>query len=54
MNAFRCRDGQSYFGSVCALLQIYERTKIESRIDVFRVVKDLKDRNKDIVESLVG
>ena len=36
-----------------AFLMLYERLRIQNRIDVFRTVKDLRDLRPQIIKSLV-
>lgn len=47
-----CRDGSSFCGSLCALLLANERLKLENRIDLFRIVKDLRDMRPRMVRTL--
>nr|XP_039259555.1 uncharacterized protein LOC120336013 [Styela clava] len=47
-----CSDGAGRTGSYCAIINLIERLKCESNIDVFRTVKDLRDCRPGMVQTL--
>ncbi|XP_077975279.1 receptor-type tyrosine-protein phosphatase mu-like [Styela clava] len=47
-----CSDGAGRTGSYCAIVNLIERMKCESNIDVFRTVKDLRDCRPGMVQTL--
>nr|XP_039259063.1 receptor-type tyrosine-protein phosphatase alpha-like [Styela clava] len=47
-----CSDGAGRTGSYCAIINLIERLKCESNIDVFRAVKDLRDCRPGMVQTL--
>nr|XP_039259557.1 receptor-type tyrosine-protein phosphatase epsilon-like [Styela clava] len=47
-----CSDGAGRTGTFCAILNLIERLKCENRVDVFRIVKDLRDCRPGMVQTL--
>lgn len=47
------RDGRGKSATLIALLNVLERLKTQSRVDIFRTVKDLKDNQPKMVDNPV-
>jgi len=47
-----CHDGSSFCGLISALLLINQNSRLENYIDIFRIVKDLRDMRPYMVRSL--
>ncbi|XP_076800964.1 uncharacterized protein LOC143445615 [Clavelina lepadiformis] len=47
-----CRDGSSQAGTFCAIANLLDRLKYESKVDVFRTVKDIRDLRQGAVGNI--
>ena len=54
LNNFIQSDGSSFCGLISALLLINQNSRLENYIDIFRIVKDLRDMRPYMVRSLVS